>query len=371
MTHAKSILVGLAMLTACTNANSKNENCITGKLRNANNQQLFLSKLTNTGFVGIDTTTIQPDGSFAFDAKLNEKAFYRIALTNENFALVITDEKSKLHIESDAKQLANMTKIEGSEDALLLNQLQQQAKVNYTAMDSLEKNYKTQAAANPQGAEKLQAQLMPTYNKLVEARTMLAKDFIDKHINSFASLSAVEMLSEENDIASIKKVDESMVKLYPNSQYVVAFHQHIMEISKLAEGSLAPEIVLNTPEDKPMALSTLKGKVVLIDFWASWCRPCRAENPNVVRIYNAMHDKGLEIFSVSLDNNKDAWTKAIAQDKLTWYHVSDLNQWNSAAARTYGVTSIPQTYLIGRDGKIVAKNLRGKELEEKVASLLK
>jgi peroxiredoxin len=371
MIHPKPLFIGLAMLTACGMNNAKQADCITGKLRNANNQQLYLTKLTTTGFVGVDTTTLQPDGSFAFDAKLTEKAFYRIALTNENFGLLIADEKSKIYLESDAKTLSNITKIEGSEDAVLLNELQQKGKSNYLKMDSLQKTFEAQSKANPQGAQALQAQLTPTYNALVAERTALAKSFIDAHPTSYATLSAVEMLSEETDMEHIKKVDASMSKLYPTSQYVVAFHQHIAEISKLAEGSVAPEIILNTPEDKPLALSSLKGKVVLIDFWASWCRPCRAENPNVVRIYNAMHSKGLEIYSVSLDNNKEAWTKAIAKDNLTWYHVSDLNQWNNAAARTYGVTSIPQTYLLDRNGKIAAKNLRGKELEDKVAELLK
>jgi peroxiredoxin len=371
MINPKLSIVALAMLTACGMSNNNKTENITGKLTNANNQQLFLAKLTNTGFVGIDTTNLKPDGSFAFTAKLTEKAFYRVALSAENFALIISDEKSKVYIETNAKQMADITKVEGSPDATLLNELQQSAKVNFVRMDSLQKSFEAQAKANPEGAQQLQTQLMPLYNGLVANRSNLAKAFIDKHPTSYAGLSAVEMLSEETDMDYIKKVDANLVKQYPNSQYVVAFHAHVVEISKLAIGSAAPEIIMNTPEDKPMALSSLKGKVVLIDFWASWCKPCRMENPNVVRIYSTMHAKGLEIFSVSLDSNKDAWTKAIAQDKLTWYHVSDLQQWSNAAARTYGVTGIPQTYILDKKGNIAAKNLRGKELEDKIAALLK
>ena len=130
-------------------------------------------------------------------------------------------------------------------------------------------------------------------------------------------------------------------------------------------GQKAPELAFQNPEGKTLKLSDLKGKVVLIDFWASWCRPCRMENPNVVKAYNKYHEKGFEIFSVSLDKDKAAWVNAIKQDGLVWaYHVSDLLYWQSQAAQIYGVRSIPATFLIGKDGKIIAKNLRGEALEQ-------
>ena len=119
-----------------------------------------------------------------------------------------------------------------------------------------------------------------------------------------------------------------------------------------------------------MSLTDFRGKYVLVDFWASWCRPCRAENPNVVRVYNQYKDKGFEILGVSLDKSKDAWLKAIEQDKLTWKHVSDLKFWQSEAAQLYGVSSIPYTILLDPEGTIIAQNLRGASLERKLAELL-
>ena len=140
--------------------------------------------------------------------------------------------------------------------------------------------------------------------------------------------------------------------------------------SVIAAGTEAPDIVMTDRNGKERRLSDLRGKVVLIDFWASWCRPCRAENPNVVRIYNRYHDNGFEVFSVSLDNNRDAWLKAIEADGLVWEnHVSDLRGWSSAGGRLYGVSSIPATVLVDRDGKVLARNLRGQQLEHKLREI--
>ncbi|HLP12976.1 MAG TPA: TlpA disulfide reductase family protein, partial [Flavobacteriales bacterium] len=131
-----------------------------------------------------------------------------------------------------------------------------------------------------------------------------------------------------------------------------------------------PEIKLPGLDGKDKSLSSLRGKVVLVDFWASWCRPCRAENPNVVRLYNKYNKKGFEVFSVSLDKEKSAWEAAITKDGLLWpNHISDLLQWQSIVVKQFGIQGIPYTILVDRDGKIIAKNLRGADLEAKLAEL--
>lgn len=143
----------------------------------------------------------------------------------------------------------------------------------------------------------------------------------------------------------------------------------VRKAKKLMPGVAAPEIVQKNPDGKELKLSDYKGKIVLIDFWASWCGPCRRENPNVVRVYNKFKDKGFEIFGVSLDKSKDKWIKAIEKDKLTWPHVSDLKGWGSKHAKDYGVTGIPQTFLVDKEGKIIAKNLKGAQLDAQLTKL--
>lgn len=174
------------------------------------------------------------------------------------------------------------------------------------------------------------------------------------------------------------KVSEGIAAKYPNSEYP-EFINGMMESTQIQleelrlnpDGDRAPELAYNNPDGELMKLSDLRGQVVLVDFWASWCGPCRLENPNVVAAYEKYKDKGFTIFSVSLDNNKEAWVKAIEADNLDWpYHVSDLKGWGSEAAALYDVTSIPASFLLDASGRIIDQNLRGERLEQRLQEIL-
>ncbi len=147
---------------------------------------------------------------------------------------------------------------------------------------------------------------------------------------------------------------------------VKQLEEEISRGKSLLVGGTPPDFTMNTPEGESMSLSDLRGKVVLLDFWASWCGPCRRENPNVVNAYQKYKEKGFDVFSVSLDSNKDRWQAAIEKDGMVWHHVSDLKKWQNEAAQLYGVRSIPHTILLDREGRILAKNLRGAQLEAKL-----
>ena len=164
--------------------------------------------------------------------------------------------------------------------------------------------------------------------------------------------------------------------LTAQSVYVRQLGEQIASVEKtiqmesfLAPGTMAPELNYATPAGEPLPLSSLKGKVVLIDFWASWCKPCRIENPNVVKLFNKYKDSGFDIYGVSLDQNSQRWVQAIDKDGLKWNHVSDLKGWQSQAAAQYGVRSIPFTVLIDGEGKVIATKLRGPQLEAKLAEI--
>ncbi len=199
------------------------------------------------------------------------------------------------------------------------------------------------------------------------------KSIINENPGSLVSLAAVQMMDAEENFELYKKVNDALQKEMPNSIYTGNFNEKVSKMSVLAPGSEAPDITLNDVNGNPISLSSLKGKVVLVDFWASWCKPCRIENPNVVEAYKKFNKQGFEVFSVSLDgmqqqpNAKQDWINAIEKDNLIWKnHVSDLQGWSSSVVPLYNISGIPFAVLLDREGKIIAKNLRGEELHNKL-----
>lgn len=203
-------------------------------------------------------------------------------------------------------------------------------------------------------------------------RTQLKKIPQNSNTYRLALGGVVSGISQNSDLLFVEFADEFATKYaQSNSMDISLMKPRIDAIKQMMIGVKAPEFTFKTPEDKDVNLSDFKGKYLLIDFWASWCGPCRKENPNVVALYNRYKEKGFEILGVSLDRTKEPWIKAIADDKLTWTHVSDLKGWQSAAAALYGITSIPHTVLLDKDGKIIARQLRGEQLGQKLDELFK
>ena len=217
--------------------------------------------------------------------------------------------------------------------------------------------------------QKQEKRIQAEFTQAQAASTAKIKALIPLMGSHLVALWATNFLPAEKEMASLVDIADRLGKARPNHPQVQQFVNNLQRLQGVNEGAMAPEIKLATPAGPTLALSSLRGKYVLIDFWASWCGPCRRENPNVVKTYAAYKDKGFEIFGVSLDQNREAWLKAIEADKLVWKHVSDLQYWNSAGAQAYQVNSIPQTFLVNPEGRIIAKGLRGAALDNYLAKL--
>jgi thiol-disulfide isomerase/thioredoxin len=204
-------------------------------------------------------------------------------------------------------------------------------------------------------------------------------DYINNNIDEPAIAAAIpDVTNIGADLERFTKMEATVVKYFPETAFAKSVTKMLTQTknfnaNQVQQQQQKPEgLAIGTPDGKKIKLSSLKGKVVLLDFWASWCGPCRKENPNVVDVYNRYKDKGFTVYSVSLDNKKPNWLAAIEKDGLVWpNHVSDLKGWQSDAAALYGINSIPMTYLLDADGIIVASNLRGAELETKLKEILK
>lgn len=216
--------------------------------------------------------------------------------------------------------------------------------------------------------------LAEQFTALQNEQKAVLKAFILQNKASLVSLDALRAFGGPSpSYDEVMPLFNSLSASIQNTGNGQDYKTSIEKLKATSVGSVAPDFTQNDPTGKPISLSSFKGKYVLLDFWASWCGPCRQENPNVVKAYNQYKAKNFTILSVSLDrpNGKDAWLQAIKDDGLTWNHVSDLQFWNNQVAKLYSIQSIPGNFLIDPTGKIVAKDLRGEELEQKLAQLLK
>lgn len=234
-----------------------------------------------------------------------------------------------------------------------------------------EKFYNAMDIANMSGDKEKLDSLSKEMEKIYSRVENMVKEYADKNPNSYAAPFVVMNNVFYMDPLIYSPIYTKFSSEVKNSSFGKALGKKIEVLAKTATGKQAPDIVGKDPQGNEISLINVKGKVTLIDFWASWCGPCRKENPNVVKIYAKYHDKGFNIFGVSLDEDARAWQMAIEKDGLTWNHVSDLKGWQSSYAKDYGVQAIPQTILIDAEGKIIARNVFGDELDARLSELLK
>jgi peroxiredoxin len=343
---------------------------VSGQLKNAPaGTVVHLSELTSNQFVEKTQAKTDGSGNFTLKGTSATPGIYQLKLDEPNQVLLLLDNKTHVQLSGDAKSLPTSYTVKGSKDAEVLRQLTQVMQGSKTELESLGQRYN--AAGQAGKADEMKA-IEKQYYAIQSTNSARMKGILRRNASAVASGFAVgAFLNPDEEFAFADSLAGVQRKANPNSPFTKELTARLEPMRLTAQGSQAPEINLAQPDGSKLALSSLRGKYVLIDFWASWCGPCRQENPNVVKAYNQFKDKGFTIYSVSLDQDKGKWEKAIAADGLTWHHVSDLAGWQSVAGAAYGVKSIPQSFLLDPQGRIIAKNLRGEVLAAKLAEVLK
>ena len=386
MKHIISILVLCLLVSSCKTEEKQTVKrdgyYITGTAPGVyNGIRAYLEKTDEKGRkIAIDTAIIMNE-KFVFDGKIDRPEMLNLRINSVKGVVPIIIENGEITV---AVNKDNMTgsKVEGTNANSALNLYNEKSsELNVKRFKIGGQLRAIQKNGNTTDASELQAAMMDITTQIED----FPYEFISENKDNVFSLIQLQQLSKTKT-ADFSKIESTLNSLSEAQQNSVAANtlKNQIQIKKLEKaavgateiGRIAPSFTAPSPDGKQLALNDVKGKLTLIDFWASWCKPCRRENPNVVKVYQKYHNKGLEIISVSLDgsrNQKDpkaAWMKAIEDDKLTWSHVSNLNYFNDPVAKAYNIRSIPATFLLDKDGRIVAKNLRGDALEKKIAEYL-
>ncbi len=366
------------VLNSCGTGSKKTNTTfeLKGTLSDAKGETLYLEKLASQTPLVVDSCVLDDKGNFSFDNYVPSLGFYRIKVNNQNFGMLVMDSTDKITISGSAKDLGNTYKAEGSPDTKLFLEYNECTKGFQRQQDSLNEAFRylmtSMGKVDSLRMDSLSKTFEGIYLKVVDAYCERVAQKAKANANMFSTVIAIQPLDPEKYMDVFKAVDEGLMKKYPGNPDVNMFHQMMVKMTAnpFKAGVVAPEINLPDPNGKNIALSSLKGKVVLVDFWASWCGPCRKEMPNVVAAYKKYKSKGFEIYGVSLDKERQAWVDAIKKDGITWIQVSELTYWNSVAAKAYNVQGIPFTVLLDKEGKVIAKDLRGAQLDSAIESAL-
>jgi peroxiredoxin len=376
----------LASLMACNQKEDKGTFTVHGSLKNIENQKIFVEQLffSDKNPEVLDTAEIK-DGKFTIAAKASEEGLYRLRFEKQEMGYIFINDKSTIDFKADVKDITlqgpdfNTPANKAFKSFIIGVDAKQKGLTSLsTEIDSLKTNKKNDSAVQAKTLQ-LNTDIAGFKNYIVKA--------IDTETDPVVAMFALGY-TRGIEPSELKTVIPNLAKRFPKHAGVagiIAQYNQMMAkkdeptapkaspqpAGKIAVGFTAPDFTMADTEGKQVSLSSFKGKYVLLDFWASWCGPCRGENPNVVANYNKYKSKNFTVLGVSLDEDKAAWLAAIKKDNLTWTHVSDLKGWSNAVAKVYGVESIPFNALLDPSGKIIATDLRDEDLGKKLGTVLK
>lgn len=334
------------------------------------NGLITLEKYEGVQPTAFDTLQLNEDYTFSKEVEIQEPGYYRLNFYDIQYVpLILYQDDIRVNVDGNAQN--GYSDISGSSDHDFITEAQQFYQQSLSSPEVQQINQAFREASQQQDTEAMDS-LRTVYMKKDEAIKQQIMDQID---SLGPSLGVVEILRNGRIFDKDKHYElytgyaDLIEEEMPHSPIAMDFVNEVNEMKKLAVGQVAPDIALPNPEGEVVKLSSLRGNYVLVDFWAKWCKPCRMENPNVVRLYNKYNAQGFEVYGVSLDRRKEDWVQAIEEDGLHWTQVSDLKFWNSEAARIYNIKAIPFAVLLDPEGKIIGKNLRGQALENKLGEI--
>ncbi|MCJ7448481.1 MAG: AhpC/TSA family protein [Bacteroidales bacterium] len=352
-----------ALFSSCS---SEPHFVVKGKIDESDSVKFLLMKREAGRYVIIDSA-VSKKGNFKMTGTIEFPDMVQLIAVNRENRTSFYLENSRITITGKLDSLFN-AKITGSKTQDEYRYIIDTRKPLSEKYSDLYLQYQT--ASQVRDTAKV-AQLENEIESVMKEMIALQKDFIKNNPASFLAPTLLNDFSYEMEAEEIEAALNAMDTNVAKIPLVKEMKDRVARLKTVSVGQKAPDFTLNNVDGNPVALSSKVGsKILLIDFWAAWCNPCRQENPNIVKVYNEFHKKGFDVLGVSLDSNKEAWIKAIANDKLSWTQVTDLEQYESSAAKLYAVDAIPSNFLLDETGTIIARNVRGQALYDKVNGVL-